>query len=185
MSVMIDAELIKGLFPIEGRLVKIELFKLENITDTYLDWLNDTVTMQYSNQRFHRHTQHTSLAYLGSFDCTENLFLAVFLKSNEKYVGTMSAYISSAHETADIGVMIGDKSSWGLGVGGDAWATLLSFLLNTVRLRKVTGGAVASNRGMVKIMSNSGMTPDGVRVAQELINGKASDIVHFAKYRCD
>ena len=108
---MIDAELIKGLFPIEGRLVKIELFKLENITDTYLDWLNDTVTMQYSNQRFHRHTQHTSLAYLGSFDCTENLFLAVFLKSNEKYVGTMSAYISSAHETADIGVMIGDKSS--------------------------------------------------------------------------
>ena len=185
MKVMIDAELIKGLFPIEGRLVKIELFKLENITDTYLDWLNDTVTMQYSNQRFHRHTQHTSLAYLGSFDCTENLFLAVSLKSNEKYVGTMSAYISSAHETADMGIMIGDKASWGLGVGGDAWATLLSFLLNTVKVRKVTGGAVAANKGMIKIMSNSGMIPDGVRVRPELIDRKAEDILHFAKYRCD
>jgi len=185
LSVMIDAELIKGLFPIEGQLVKIDLFKKENITDTYLGWLNDPVTTRYSNQRFLRHTLQTSIAYLQSFEGTENHFLTISLKANKKYVGTMSAYISSAHETADIGVMIGDKTSWGLGVGGDAWATLLSFLLNTVRLRKVTGGAVASNRGMVKIMSKSGMMPDGVRVAQELINGKAEDIVHFAKYRCD
>ena len=157
----------------------------ENITDAYLGWLNDPVTTRYSNQRFHRHTLQTSLAYLQSFEGTENHFLTISLKANKKYVGTMSAYISSAHETADMGIMIGDKASWGLGVGGDAWATLLSFLLNTVKIRKVTGGAVAANKGMIKIMSNSGMIPDGVRVRQELIDRKAEDILHFAKYRCD
>jgi RimJ/RimL family protein N-acetyltransferase len=182
---MIDAGLVKDFFPIEGQLVKIHVFSKENITDAYLGWLNDPDTVRFSNQRFHRHTRQTSLSYLQSFDGTENLFLTISLKSDEKYVGTMSAYISSAHETADMGIMIGDKTSWGSGVGGDAWATVLSFLLDTVRVRKVTGGALASNKSMVKIMSNSGMTPDGVRVAQELVDRQAQDILHFAKFRCD
>lgn len=182
---MIDAGLVKDFFPIEGRLVKIDVFSKENITDAYLGWLNNPVTVRYSNQRFHHHTRQTSLAYLQSFDGSANLLLTISLKSDEKYVGTMSVYISAAHETADMGIMIGDKTSWGSGVGGDAWATVLSFLLDTVRVRKVTGGALACNKGMVKIMLNSGMKPDGVRVAQELVDRQAQDILHFAKFRCD
>jgi ribosomal-protein-alanine N-acetyltransferase len=181
---MIDVKLVKGLFPIEGRLVKIDVFSRCNITDVYLNWLNDPVIVRYSNQRFHHHTRQTCIAYLQSFEGTENLFLAIYQKGAEKYVGTMSAYISSAHETADMGIMIGDKTSWGSGIGCDAWATLLEFLLDTVRVRKVTGGAVASNLGMVKIMRNSGMEPDGVRVAQELVDSQAQDVLHFARFRC-
>lgn len=182
---MIDAGLIKDLFPIEGKLVKLDVFSKENITDAYLGWLNDPVTVRYSNQRFHAHTRQTSLAYLQSFNGTGNLFLAVYLKGDEKYVGTMSVYISSVHETADMGIMIGDKSCWGLGVGGDAWSTVLSLMLDTARMRKVSGGTLACNKGMVKIMLNSGMQPDGVRVAQELVNRQAQDILHFAKFRDD
>jgi len=182
---MIYVGLIRDCFPIEGRLVKIDHFRKANITDAYLNWLNDPVTVRYSNQRFHRHTRQTSIAYLKSFEGTENLFLAVYLKRNEKYVGTMSVYISSAHETADVGIMIGDRSCWGSGVGGDAWSTVLSFLLDTARARKVTGGAVACNKGMVKIMLNAGMEVDGVRVAQELVNHQVQDILHFAKFRSD
>lgn len=180
---MIDAGLIKDFFPIEGKLVKLDIFRKENITDAYLGWLNDPIAMRYSNQRFHRHTPETSLAYLQSFDGTGNLFLAVYLKGDEKYVGTMSVYISSVHETADMGIMIGDKACWSSGVGGDAWSAVLSFLLGTVKMRKVTGGTLECNKGMVKIMANSGMKPDGVRVAQELLNRQAQDILYFAKFR--
>lgn len=182
---MIDVGLIKDFFPVEGKLVKLDVFTKENITDTYLGWLNDPVVVRYSSQRFHRHTLETSLSYLQSFDSTANLFLAVSLKGDEKYVGTMSVYISSVHETADIGIMIGDKTCWGSGVGGDAWSTVLSFLLDSVRMRKVTGGTLECNKGMVKIMLNSGMKPDGVRVAQELVDRQAQDVLHFAKFRCD
>jgi RimJ/RimL family protein N-acetyltransferase len=182
---MIDLGSIKDFFPIEGRLVKIDVFRKENITDAYLGWLNDSVIVRYSNQRFHSHTRQTSLAYLESFDGTGNLFLAVYLKGDEKFVGTLSAYISSAHETADIGIMIGDRTCWGSGVGSDAWSAVMSFLLDSAELRKVTGGAVECNKGMVKIMLKAGMKPDGVRVAQELVNGQVQDILHFAKFRCD
>ena len=95
----------------------------------------------------------------------------------------MSVYFSAVHETADIGIIIGDMTCWGAGVGGDAWVTVLSFLLDTVKIRKVTGGALGCNHGMVKIMINAGMQPDGVRVAQELVDYQTQDIVHFAKFR--
>jgi ribosomal-protein-alanine N-acetyltransferase len=182
---MIDLRLLKDFFPIEGRQVKLDVFTKENITDAYLDWLNDPIVVRYSGQRFHRHTLETSLSYLRSFDSTANLFLAVSLKGDEKYVGTMSVHISSIHKTADVGIMIGDKTCWGSGVGGDAWSTVLSFLLDRVRTRKVTGGTLACNKGMVKIMLNSGMKPDGVRVAQELVDCQVQDILYFAKFGCD
>jgi [ribosomal protein S5]-alanine N-acetyltransferase len=182
---MIDAQLVRDFFPIEGCRVRIDLFSKENITDSYLGWLNDPVIVRYSNQRFQLHTRNTSLAYLQSFEGTANLFLTINLKNDERYVGTMSAHISEAHKTADLGIMVGDKTCWGSGIGGDAWATLSSFLLDTVRVRKVTGGALSSNKGMVKIMLKSGMKPDGVRVAQELIDCQEQDILHFAKFLCD
>ena len=180
---MNDPWLFKEYLPVEGELVQLRIFTEENITDTYLSWLNDPIVVKFSNQRFYQHTRQTSLDYLQTFTNSENILLAIYLKSDEKYVGTMSVYFTLLHEVADIGIMIGDKSCWGNGIGGDAWSIILALLLDTVKIRKVTGGTLRCNKGMVKIMVNSGMKPDGVRIGQELIDGQAQDIMHFAKFR--
>lgn len=180
---MIDPQSLKDFFPLEGKLVKLCVFTEKNITDAYLGWLNDPEVVRFSNQRFRRHTRKTSLEYLQSVDGTANLFLAVYLKDDDKYIGTMSVYISVAHETADMGIMIGDKACWGGGAGSDAWCTLLSFLSGVAKIRKITGGALGCNTGMVKIMIKADMQPDGTRVAQELVDGRPQDILHFAKFR--
>ena len=179
---MIDLKPARSHFPIGGHLVRLRVFTEANITDTYLSWLNDPEVVKFSNQRFLRHTSRTSLEYLKSFDDTDNLLLAVYLKDTEKYIGTMSVYFSVAHETADIGLMIGDKAYWYSGVGGDAWSTVLSFLLDILKIRKVTGGTLECNSGMVKILTKSGMKPDGVRIAHELIDHQPHNVLHFAKF---
>jgi len=180
---MIDLQSLRERFPIPGKLVNLNLFTKENITADYLDWLNDPDVVRYSNQRFRSHTFESSVDYLNSFSGGDNLFIAVSLKDNDKYVGTMSVYFSAEHETADIGIMIGDKSCWGEGVGFDAWSAVLSFLLDVVKIRKVTGGTLECNKGMLKIMLNSGMKGDGTREAQELVNQQPQDVLHFAKFR--
>jgi RimJ/RimL family protein N-acetyltransferase len=179
---VIDLRLAKTYLPITGHLVRLKVFTEANITDTYLSWLNDPEVVKFSNQRFLQHTSRTSLDYLKSFDDTENLLMAVYLKDTEKYIGTMSVYSSVAHETADIGIMIGDKAYWNSGVGGDAWSTALSFLLAVLKIRKVTGGTLECNTGMVKIMMKSGMKPDGVRIAHELIDHQPHNVLYFAKF---
>ena len=54
-----------------------------------------------------------------------------------------------------------------------------------VKVRKITGGTLIGNTAMINIMINSGMELDGVRVAQELVDGQVQDVVHFAKFRGD
>lgn len=98
------------------------------------------------------------------------------------HIGTMTAYLSLAHGTADMGILIGNSKSWGKGVGRDAWTTLMRHLLKDIGIRKVTGGALRCNVAMVRIMESSGMRPDGVRVAQELVDGSPHDLLHFAKF---
>ncbi|MBV5336635.1 MAG: GNAT family N-acetyltransferase, partial [Deltaproteobacteria bacterium] len=84
----------------------------------------------------------SSRSYLRSFKNSENLFLSICLKDNHRPIGTMTAYISKYHGTADIGLLIGDCGQWGKGFGLEAWSLLMQYLFDHYRLRKVTGGAV-------------------------------------------
>lgn len=165
-------------FQLTGQLITLRPFTSSNITSEYIGWLNNPAVVRYSNQRFRIHNVETCEVYLSSFMQTDNMFLAIYRES--EFVGTMNAYVSQAHKTADMGVMIGYQC-WGKGIGRDAWTTLMRYLFQS-GIRKVTGGALRCNTAMVDIMMNSGMKPDGVRVAQELVNGDPVDILHFAKF---
>ena len=161
-----------------GAVVELRLFAPENLTDSYLDWLRDPQLMRFSNQRFRTHNIESCRAYLASFAATDNLFMAIYCK--DKFIGTMTAYRSKAHGTADIGLLI-NASMQGKGLGKDAWATFMDFLLDS-GTRKVTGGTLRCNAAMVRIMQGCGMHPDGVRVGQELIDGVSHDMLYFAKF---
>jgi ribosomal-protein-alanine N-acetyltransferase len=166
---------------VKGRIVDLQPFRSSDITPEYVGWLNDPMVVRYSNQRFRHHDASTCQTYLSSFSGTTNLFFA--MRRGGVMVGTMTAYVSTPHGTADMGILVGDRNAWGKGVGSDAWITLMRHLLSRGDIRKVTGGAVRCNEGMVRIMQGSGMTPDGVRIAQELIDRQPHDVVHFAKFR--
>lgn len=163
---------------LNGQQVTLKPFVDSNITPAYLGWLRNQDLMKYSNQRFRSHSIETCKNYLASFKGTDNLFFAIY--HGAEFIGTMTAYISKNHKTADMGILIGEQSQ-GKGLGSDAWATLMAYLFQT-GARKVTGGTLRCNTAMIKIMLNSGMIPDGVRVAHELVNGKPEDILHFAKF---
>lgn len=182
MMGIVGGEQFRKSFPLCGREVELRLFSEAHINEQYLGWLSDPEVVRYSNQRFRRHDEASSRAYLQSFQSGSNLFLAIHLRHSGKFVGTMSVYLSIPHETADMGIMIGDRNCWGRGVGKDAWVTLMSLLLESGKIRKITGGALRCNVGMVSIMSKSGMSPDGVRIRQELVDGLPHDILHFARF---
>ena len=167
--------------PISGRKVLLQRFSERDITDAYIGWLNDPVTMRFSNQRFLRHDRQSSQRYLATFEDSNNLFFSVRSNSNGSAIGTMTAYISPMHGTADMGILIGDRSAWGQGFGLDAWTILLHHLLAQPHIRKVTAGTLACNAAMLSLAAKSGMLPDGQLRKQELVDGVPHDILYFAK----
>jgi [ribosomal protein S5]-alanine N-acetyltransferase len=178
---MRDIESIKTFFPLRGEQIDLHLFIREDITDFYVGWLNDKDVVRYSNQRFIDHSIESCVNYFDSFQKNKALFIAVRSKDTRQMIGTMTVYFNYPHKVADIGIMIGEKSYWGKGIGKDAWITMLTFLHKDVGVRKITGGTLALNLGMIKIMRDAGMQEDGVRREQELVDGHPHDILYFTK----
>lgn len=167
---------------LQGDQVVLRPFSSSDITPDYVTWLNDVRVTRYSNQRFATHTEASCHRYFEGFAGTPNLFLSVRMKADGLPVGTMTAYVSPYHGTADIGIMIGRSSVWGGGVGQDAWNTLLGWLLMQPSIRKVTAGAMSANAAMIRIMERAGMTLEATRCAQELLDGAPQDLLYFAKF---
>lgn len=171
-----------GAIHLEGAKVRLDSFTDADIGDVYVGWLNDPQVVRFSNQRFRAHSLESCRAYLASFEGSENLFLAIRRREDGAHIGTMTVYRSIQHGTADVGIMIGERSCWRGGCGQDAWDTLLRWLLARGDIRKVTAGTLACNKGMVRLMERSGMTLEGTRQAQELVEGEPQDIVLYGKF---
>ena len=180
---MSDCKSINKQFPLLGKSCKLCIFTEAHITHEYIEWLNDPQVTKYSNQRFLKHDVDSCNAYFHSFKNTENLFFALHLKANDKFIGTMTSYYSPQHKVVDIGLMIGDRNFWGKGIGRDSWQILMTFMFEIKKVRKVTGGALSTNLGMINIMKKSGMVSDGERIKHELVNNHPVDIQHFSKFK--
>jgi len=164
-----------------GSRIYLNLFKLDDITPEYISWLNDREVVQFSNQRFFKHTSNSSVNYFQGFEGTPNLFIAIRDISSKKNIGTMTAYISEHHKTVDMGILLGNREYWGVGIGFDAWTTLIKWARNA-NYRKVTAGAAAVNKPMIALMEKSGMDFEGLKKDQEIINHSPADILFYGKF---
>jgi len=172
----------KNLKKLVGDKVILRLFVKSDITKEYISWLNDPVVVRYSNQRFVRHTKKTCLKYCDSFKKTNNMLAIILRRSDLSPIGTITAYQNIHHGTADVGILIGDKSVWGAGYGQDAWNAWIDWLLNKKKIRKVTAGTLTCNHAMVKLMRRSGMRREAVRQKQEVVGRCLVNTVYYFKY---
>ena len=170
------------MFPITLDHIRLRLFEEKDITLEYISWLNNPEVVRYSNQRFITHNDETCKSYFESFQDSKNIFLAITDKSSKNMIGTMTIYFSVNHQTADIGIMIGNIAFWGKGIGEQAWQAVMNLLIQKKGIRKVTGGTLAINKGMIRIFEKVGMVPDGVRKNHEIIDEMPCDIYYFAKF---
>lgn len=170
---------------IEGQKVRLRPFEPADITDAYLGWLTDPIVTRFSNQRFRSHDRGSAAAFLASFAGTDNLFLSIDRRADSAAIGTLTVYVSRHHGTADVGIMVGDRSAWGRGFGQDAWTSLVEWLLARPEIRKVTAGTLACNLPMIRLAERSRMVPDGRRRDQEIVDGSPFDILYFAHFSDD
>jgi RimJ/RimL family protein N-acetyltransferase len=171
---------------IETARLRLEPFAARHLTRRYVAWLNDPEVVRFSEQRHRRHTIESAAEYVRSFDGSASRLWAIEVPGRgEPHIGNISAAVDAANGVADVGVLIGERSAWGQGYGSEAWTAVCRFLLQQAGVRKVTGGTVSLNLGMLAIMRRAGMQPDGVRARHLVVDGREADVVHMALFRND
>lgn len=160
--------------------LRLEPFGPEHLSEAYVGWLNNDFLMRFSEQRYHIHDLETCRSYASGFNHKESYLWAIVLAETKQHIGNINAYMNPRHQLCDLGILIGESDFQGMGIGTEAWQAAVHAMINYRNCRKVTGGCVASNMGMLKIMDQTGMVGDGRRARQYVYDGKAEDVIHMA-----
>lgn len=151
-----------------------------NLTDVnkHVEWLNNINVVRYSEQRHRVHNVRSQLDYLESFQ-PPDLYLQITLGGN--LIGSITAFVDKNNKIADMGILIGDESVWGMGYGTEAWIRLMDYLLNT-GTRKIEAGCMELNQGMIAIFKKSGMRYEGCREQHFLCDGEPYALEQWARF---
>ncbi len=149
---------------IVGNNIYLEKFNVTHLHDPdYLSWLRDFEVMKYIG----REEYLTPISFVEVKEYVQNLwndkynlFFAVHEKDINRFIGTAKInYINETGvktKTADIGIMIGDRGSWGKGLAKDILYTVSKYCFDELKLRKLTAGALAPNIPVIKAFESIG-----------------------------
>lgn len=149
----------------------------DEVTADYLAWMNDHQVTQYLESRFYPQTMESIRQFVD--DCAADpacLFLAVRDRVTDKHIGNIKLHrIDTRHHSAEMSIMIGDKSFWGKGIATEAIKLLSSYAFTVLGLHKLTAECYSVNGGSRRAFEKAGYLLEGVRQKQYLCEGNYVD----------
>jgi RimJ/RimL family protein N-acetyltransferase len=142
-------------------------------------WINNPAVVLFSELRHKRHTVLEQEMYIMLHQGAD-LYLGLWL--DDSLIGTMTAHIDEPNKVVNVGILIGDQSKRGQGLGGEAWKAVCDQLLKN-GYRKIEAGCMSCNRPMMSICSRYGMMEEGRQEDHFLYRDNLMDLVHWGKLK--
>ena len=164
---------------LEGALVYLRPVGPDDVKGGYGRWMNDPQVNQFLESRFHRFSEADLRAYVAKFQSDpDHVFLAVVARDTETHIGNVKlGPIDRHHGFADMGLLIGERTYWGRGIATEVISLVARYAFDELKLRKVTAGCYATNRGAIKAFEKAGFVREGLRRKQYESNGEYVDHV--------
>ncbi len=162
--------------------ISLRYMTINDISQTYLNWLNDKTYLRYSNQRFLSHNYTSAVEYVSSFDQQSSILMKI--EFNKTFAGTLALNCDPHNGVGVMGILIGKEFS-SKGIGKEAWSQGIKFGFSHKNLRKVKAGTAKSNLAMQSIFLESGMKQEAILREDLLIDGKYEDLLLFCIFNLD
>lgn len=174
---------------IVGSAVSIKPFECANIqAEEYISWLRDEEVLLTLNLTSYLKkpvdVEEVEKYCRTLLESESNIFCAIYERQTNLFIGTCKiGDIDEFAGVADIGIMIGEKRFWGKGFGVETMSLLSGYAFNKINLRKLTGGAMASNKPMLSIFDRLGFVKEGVRREQDRVGSAYVDHILLGCFR--
>jgi RimJ/RimL family protein N-acetyltransferase len=153
--------------------IKLVKFKKKFITKAMISWLNDKNLMRYSEQRFFKHTRASCIKFYSDNLRSNNLYYAIF--DENRHIGNIRVVVDKFNSVADIGILIAYQNH---GYGNIAWKKIMNILVKK-GVRKITGGAMITNKAMIKIFTNHRMKLECRKIKHFKLQSSYVDLVSY------
>lgn len=162
-----------------GSRIYLREVRLTDVNESYYKWMNDPEVTQYLESRFYPQSMESISEFVKNQTGDQNnVFLAIILKEGDFHIGNIKiGPINWIHRFAEVGILIGDKTSWGKGYGTEAIGLVVKYAFNILNLHKLTAGCYNSNQGSLKAFQKNGFEVEGVRKKHSFHNGEYIDAI--------
>ena len=151
-----------------------------DVTERYVQWLNDPETNSFLESRFSVWTMEKLISYMKQRNSKTEYFFAICMRDNNTHVGNIKlGSIDWNHLCSNIGLMIGDKSYWGRGLGTEALRLVTDFAFMKIQLKKLLAGVYINNVASINAFEKCGYSREGYLKEHSYSDGKRVDVILF------
>jgi RimJ/RimL family protein N-acetyltransferase len=166
---------------------KIILRKLnlnKDISNKYLEWMNDLEIHKYTQQKYIKHTLSKIKKFVKEKNKSKNEFLyGIFLNRNNLniHIGNIKlGPINFVNKTGQISYFIGEKELWGKGYATLAIKEIIK-IANKMNLKKLKAAVYEMNIGSKKVLEKNNFKLEGKLKSEIICRGKKANSYLFEK----
>lgn len=151
----------------------------------YPEWFNDAEACLGNSHHVFPYSRQAAAEYIRQSSVPGgDLVLAIVLSEDDRHVGNIALQnIHPLYRSADLTIIIGDRSVWNTGVGKEAARLLCDHGFDTLNLHRIACGTFASNTAMIRLAGHLGMREEGRRRQAAFKNGRYVDVIEFGVLR--
>ena len=153
---------------LEGERLYLRSLSVKDATTTYAGWLNDPEIHRFLETK--SATVESVKNYITEREHDPHtLFWGIFLKENDQHIGTEKirfvdlSDIGLGTKEPELGIMIGERSLLGQGLGGEAMSLALRYAFDTLGFDHMTLGFVVGNERGERLYTRLGFTAQHLR----------------------
>ncbi|MFY8001003.1 MAG: GNAT family N-acetyltransferase [Candidatus Kapaibacteriota bacterium] len=170
---------------IHGQQIYLRLLTPHDVNSDYVAWMNDNEITQYLEARWSIHTETTIRTFVQDIcDSSNDYLFGIFLKNTDQHIGNIKiGNINQRHRYGDVGLIIGDRASWGKGIASEAISLVTRYGFEELNLHKLFAGMYEQNVGSYKAFIKAGYQDAGRYKAHFFYQGHYVDALWVEKCR--
>ncbi len=151
--------------------------QLDDISQDYIDWLNDPEINKYLSSSNSRQTLESCQQYVMSYQQNDDAALiGVFLKDNGVHIGNLTFVATEwRNKTTAIGIAIGRKECMGKGFAVEALSAAAKYCFETLGFNRLYARVNVQNIRALGLFLNSGFRIEGILRKSDNIDGEFQD----------
>lgn len=148
---------------LQGQHIYLRFLSPDDVSDDYVAWMNNAEITQYLESRWSVQTLEGIRAFVKTMADSPNDYLfGMFLNDTHQHIGNIKiGNVNQRHRYGDVGLIIGDKASWGKGIAAEAIALATRYGFEELNLNKLTAGMYEPNLGSYKAFIKAGYKEAG------------------------
>ncbi|SDF57670.1 Protein N-acetyltransferase, RimJ/RimL family [Methanolobus vulcani] len=172
---------------IVGMNIYLRGLERSDIEDPYFQWLNDREVTQFMESGNFPNTLEDMESFFQSNSLNKDtVIFAIIDSQTDKHIGNVKlGPINWISRNSHMGIMIGDKASWGKGYGYECVKLIVDYAFNVLNLHKVMLGVVEQNKAALKLYQKVGFTIEGICKEQFNLDGKYCDVLYMGLLKRD